>query len=63
MYFYVFLCIFMYIFICIFPVFRYADGGVYEGDWRESKMHGHGVYLFPNGNRCVAVAGWQCWGH
>lgn len=31
----------------------YADGGVYEGQWVNSKMHGKGVYVFPNGNRWV----------
>ena len=24
--------------------YQYADGGVYEGDWHDGKMHGKGIY-------------------
>ena len=26
------------------PRYQYADGGVYEGDWQDGKMHGRGTY-------------------
>ena len=29
----------------------YADGGVYEGEWMDGKMHGRGSYVFANKNR------------
>ena len=27
------------------PRYQYADGGVYEGDWQDGKMHGRGTYV------------------
>ena len=27
----------------------YSDGGVYEGEWVDGKMHGRGLYTFANG--------------
>ena len=29
---------------CVTWRYQYADGGVYEGDWHDGKMHGKGVY-------------------
>ena len=29
---------------------QYDDGGIYEGSWVDSKMHGKGTYTFANGN-------------
>ena len=26
------------------PSYAYADSGVYEGDWKDGKMHGRGTY-------------------
>lgn len=34
-----------------FGRYVYADGGVYEGQWVDSKMCGKGYYVFPNGNK------------
>ena len=28
----------------VFARYQYADGGVYEGDWHDGKMHGKGIY-------------------
>ena len=30
----------------------YVDGDVYEGQWKEEKMHGKGVYTYHNGDQC-----------
>ena len=35
--------------------FIYSDGGVYEGDWNEGKMHGYGVLYY--GDRSIAYEG------
>ncbi len=32
-------------------VFRYLDGGRYEGGWKDGKRYGHGVFEYANGNR------------
>jgi hypothetical protein len=37
-----------------FGRYVYADGGVYEGQWVDSKMCGKGYYVFPNGNKVSA---------
>merc|ERR1740124_1882960 len=29
--------------------YSWADGGVYEGDWKDGKMHGKGKYSYANG--------------
>ena len=29
-----------------------ANGNKYEGDWKNSKEHGRGVFVFVNGNKC-----------
>jgi hypothetical protein len=29
----------------------YADGSSYDGLWCEGKMHGKGVFTYPNGNK------------
>ena len=34
----------------------FADGGVYEGDWRKGKQHGRGLYLWTCGDRYAG--GW-----
>ena len=26
-----------------------ASGEVYDGEWKDDKMHGYGVHLFPDG--------------
>ena len=31
----------------------YADGSMYDGLWAHGKMHGKGVFIYPNGNRWV----------
>ena len=33
-------------------VFRYADGDVYEGDFKDDKRNGRGVYRYANGDVC-----------
>ena len=30
-------------------VYRYADGDVYEGDYKDNEMHGRGVYRYTSG--------------
>jgi hypothetical protein len=30
-------------------VYKYANGAVYSGEWKNNKHHGKGVYEFPNG--------------
>jgi len=32
---------------------RWADGREYEGDWRDNKMHGKGVFTWKDGRRYV----------
>ena len=29
---------------------RYANGDVYEGEWKDNKMHGKGVYRRADGS-------------
>jgi len=29
-----------------------VDDGRYEGDYRDGKRHGRGVYVFANGDKC-----------
>lgn len=29
--------------------FYYLDGGVYDGEWKENRMHGRGVLYYANG--------------
>jgi hypothetical protein len=29
--------------------FYYLDGGVYDGEWNENRMHGRGVLYYANG--------------
>ena len=31
----------------------YADGSSYDGLWCEGKMHGKGMFTYPNGNKYV----------
>ena len=31
-------------------VYRYADGNVYEGEWKDDKMHGRGVFRYADGD-------------
>jgi hypothetical protein len=30
-------------------VYRYADGRVYDGEWKDGKMHGQGVMRLADG--------------
>jgi len=30
--------------------FYYADGGYYEGEWREGRMEGLGTLYYPSGS-------------
>ena len=29
-------------------MYKWADGRIYDGDFRDNKMHGKGVYKWPN---------------
>ena len=29
----------------------YADGSSYDGLWSDGKMHGKGIFTYPNGNK------------
>lgn len=29
--------------------YQWSDGSVYKGDFQENKMHGHGIFKWPNG--------------
>ena len=29
--------------------FFYQDGGLYDGEWRENKMHGKGILYYASG--------------
>ena len=29
--------------------FTFADGGKYDGNWKDGKMHGHGFFTFADG--------------
>ena len=31
-------------------VYRYADGDVYEGDYKDNKKHGRGVFRYTSGD-------------
>jgi len=33
-----------------YGIYRYADGGVYEGDWRNGKYNGQGSYTYAGGD-------------
>jgi hypothetical protein len=35
----------------VFWGFMLRGGGRYEGDWRDGKQTGRGIYTVPNGNR------------
>ena len=37
--------------------YTYANGNVYEGDWKEDKMNGRGTLTWTNGN--VYVGEWK----
>ena len=32
-----------------YGVFYYQDGGMYEGEWRDNKMHGKGKLFYQSG--------------
>ena len=32
-------------------IMRYKDGREYKGDWLNDKMHGHGTFVWPTGER------------
>ena len=32
------------------PLVNFKDGSTYEGEWRDGKMHGRGIYSWPNGD-------------
>ena len=31
----------------------YADGDMYEGEWKDGKMEGHGTYYYADGDQYV----------
>lgn len=31
-------------------MYRYKDGGVYEGEWQDNKKHGRGLLKYANGS-------------
>jgi hypothetical protein len=33
------------------PLFKFGDGGAYEGEWLYGKIHGHGIYTWATGER------------
>ena len=33
------------------PLIRLDDGNAYEGEWLNGKMHGHGIFTWPDGTR------------
>jgi hypothetical protein len=33
------------------PLFKFDDGNAYDGEWRNDKMHGHGIMTRASGNR------------
>jgi hypothetical protein len=32
-------------------VYKWADGRIFEGDWKNNKMEGQGVFTWPDGRR------------
>lgn len=34
-------------------VINYPDGGKYEGDVKNDKRHGQGIYIFPDGSKYI----------
>ena len=40
-----------------FGVYRWADGRIYEGEWKDGKQHGRGKYILPNGT--VKIGEWN----
>ena len=32
-----------------YGVYKYANGAIYRGEWKNNKHHGKGEYQFPNG--------------
>lgn len=46
-----------------FGVYSYADGGTFEGEWIDDKVHGRGVSKYASGNRRDAAhTGWTAAG-
>ena len=35
-------------------MYSYADGGRFEGEWVDDKVHGRGVSVYSSGNRCAS---------
>ncbi len=33
------------------PLIKFVDGNAYEGEWLNGKMHGHGIFTWPDGTR------------
>ncbi len=33
------------------PLIKFVDGNAYEGEWFNGKMHGHGIFTWPDGTR------------
>ena len=33
--------------------YKFANGNVYHGEWKEDKSHGKGKYIFKNGNTYI----------
>ena len=32
-------------------VYEFQDGSIYDGEWKEHKMHGEGCYIDRSGNK------------
>lgn len=32
-------------------VYSYSNGDLYEGEWKDNKIHGKGVYIYSNGDK------------
>ena len=33
------------------PLVKFDNGEAYEGEWRNGKQHGHGIYTWARGHR------------
>jgi hypothetical protein len=50
-----FICVFFDVIVARRGCYWYADGSMYDGQWALGKMHGKGVFIYPNGNRSVGI--------
>ena len=36
-------------------IYKYADGDVYDGEWKDDKKHGKGIFKYVSGEKIDGV--------